>query len=170
LVPKSLLDGLLAENKIVVPATAERKACNWYRLDGLLHDASNTLLNGWVREEVGVTLWVNPWSWEGYDTIFNYDTPRQALASFLRAANRFSEDQLERHGALADASDKGPMKSRLYDIIDRDHDGKMTAEELQAAISATSARAIAVAVSHSLRKRVALQAAEVGRAGRSAWS
>jgi predicted chitinase len=135
LVPKSLLDGLLAENKIVVPATAERKACNWYRLDGLLHDASNTLLNGWVREEVGVTLWVNPWSWEGYDTIFNYDTPRQALASFLRAANRFSEDQLERHGALADASDKGPMKSRLYDIIDRDHDGKMTAEELQAAIS-----------------------------------
>ena len=135
LVPKSLLDGLPAESKIVVPATAERNACNWYRLDGLLHDANNTLLNGWVREEVGVTLWVNPWSWEGYDTIFNYDTPRQALASFLRAVNRFSEDQLERHGSLAETSDKGPMKSRLYDIIDRDHDGKMTAEELQAAIS-----------------------------------
>ncbi|MCK1794164.1 SH3 domain-containing protein [Pseudomonas violetae] len=137
LVPKSLLDGLPAEKKIVIPATAERKACNWYRLEGLLHDANNTLLDGWVREEVGVTPtpWVNPWSWEGYDTIFNYDTPRQALASFLRAANRFSEDQLERHGALADASDKGPMKSRLYDIIDRDRDGKMTAEELQAAIN-----------------------------------
>lgn len=135
LVPKSLLDGLRAEDKIVITATAERKACNWYRLNGLLHDVNNTLLDGWVREEVGVTPWVNPWSWEGYDTIFNYDTPRQALASFLRAANRFSEDQLERHGALADASDKGPMKSRLYDIIDRDHDGKMTAEELQAAIS-----------------------------------
>jgi len=26
------------------------------------------------------------------------------------------------------------MKNRLYDIIDRDRDGKMTAEELQAAI------------------------------------
>ncbi len=135
LVPKSLLDGLRAEDKIVITATAERKACNWYRLNGLLHDVSNTLLDGWVREEVGVTPWVNPWSWEGYDTIFNYDTPRQALASFLRAVNRFSETELERHGALADASDKGPMKSRLYDIIDRDHDGKMTAEELQAAIS-----------------------------------
>ncbi len=135
LVPKSLLDGLRAEDKIVITATAERKACNWYRLNGLLHDVNNTLLDGWVREEVGVTPWVNPWSWEGYDTIFNYDTPRQALASFLRAVNRFSETELERHGALADASDKGPMKSRLYDIIDRDHDGKMTAEELQAAIS-----------------------------------
>lgn len=135
LVPKSLIDGLPAEKKIVVPATAERKACNWYRLDGLLHDAKNTLLNGWVREEVGVTPWVNPWSWEGYDVIFNYDTPRQALASFLRAVGRFSEDQIERHGALADISDKGPMKSRLYDIIDRDRDRKMTAEELQKAIS-----------------------------------
>ena len=83
----------------MITATAERKACNWYRLNGLLHDVNNTLLDGWVREEVGVTPWVNPWSWEGYDTIFNYDTPRQALASFLRAANRFSEDQLERHGA-----------------------------------------------------------------------
>ena len=134
LVPKSLLDGLRTEDKIAIPATAERKAYNWYHLDGLLHDANNTLLNGWVREEVGVTPWVNPWSWEGYDVIFNYDTPRQALASFLRAVGRFSEDQLERYGALADRSDKGPMKSRLYDIIDRDHDGKMTADELRDAI------------------------------------
>lgn len=133
-VPKSLIDGLSAERKVSIPATAERKAYNWYRLDGLLHDANNTLLNGWVREEVGVTPWVNPWSWEGYDVIFNYDTPRQALASFLRAVGRFNEAELGRHGALADTSDKGPMKSRLYDIIDRDRDGKMTAEELQAAI------------------------------------
>jgi predicted chitinase len=134
-VPKTLLDGLPADRKIFVPAKADRKACNWYRLDGLLHGANNELLNGWVREEVGVTPWVNPWSWEGYKVIFNYDTPRQALASFLRAANRFSEEQINRHGALADTSDKGPMKSRLYDIIDRNRDGKMTAEELQSAIS-----------------------------------
>lgn len=135
LVPKSLLDGLPADKKIVISATAERKACNWYRLEGLLHDANSVLLDGWVLEEVGVTQWFDPWSWEGYDVIFNYDSPRQTLASFLRAANRFSEEQIERHGALADISDSGPLKSRLYDIIDRDHDGKMTAEELQAAIS-----------------------------------
>ncbi|NWE78284.1 hypothetical protein HX828_22270, partial [Pseudomonas yamanorum] len=102
--------------------------------EGLLHDASGTLLSGWVREEVGVTPWVSPWSWEGYDVIFNYDSPRQALASFFRAANRFSEEQLERHGRLADFSDTGPMKSRLYDIIDRDRNGKITAEELNDAM------------------------------------
>ncbi|MGV8919989.1 MAG: glycosyl hydrolase 108 family protein [Pseudomonas sp.] len=142
LVPKSLLDGLPAEKKIVIPAKDGRKACNWYRLDGLLHAADNmllvgtdsTLLDGWVCEEVGTTPWVSPWSWEGYDTIFNFDSPRRALASFLRATNRFNEEQLERHGPLADRSDKSPMKSRLYEIIDRNRDGNMTAEELQAAL------------------------------------
>ncbi len=134
LVPKSWLDGLSAEKKIAIPATDVHNAYNWYRLEHLLHDANNVLLDCWVREEVGVTPWVNPWSWAGYDTIYNFDSPRQALASFRRAAGRFNEAEMGRHGALADASDKGPMKSRLYDIIDRDRDKKMTAEELQAAI------------------------------------
>ncbi|MCK3840365.1 MULTISPECIES: SH3 domain-containing protein [Pseudomonas] len=134
LVPKSWLDGLSAEKKIAIPATDEHNAYNWYRLEHLLHDANNMLHDCWVREEVGVTPWVNPWSWVGYDTIFNFDSPQQTLASFFRAVSRFDEEQLKQHGALADASDKGPMKSRLYDIIDRNRDGKMTAEELQAAI------------------------------------
>ncbi|VVO36423.1 hypothetical protein PS691_05357 [Pseudomonas fluorescens] len=135
LVPKSLLDGLPAERKITVPATADRRAYTWYRLDGLLHDADNNLLDGWVREEVGVTPWVNTWSWEGYDLIYNYELPRRMLASFLRAVDHFSEMELERYGPMADEADKGPLKSRLYDIIDRNRDGKMTAKELQAAIS-----------------------------------
>ncbi|MBY8950159.1 hypothetical protein J1G35_30240 [Pseudomonas sp. SH10-3B] len=134
LVPKSLIDGLPADKKIVVTATPDRSACNWYWLDGLFHDANGVLLDGWVREEVGVTPWFSPWSWEGYDVVFNYDSPRQTLASFFRAAGRFNEEQLERHGPWADMSDKGPMKNRLYDIIDRDRDGVLTAEELQAAI------------------------------------
>jgi predicted chitinase len=134
LVPKSLLDGLSAERKIAIPATAERKAYNWYRLEGLLHDATNTLRDGWVREEVGATPRVNPWSWEGYSTIFNYDSPRHSLASHLRSVGRFNDAELGRYGALADTSDKGPMKSRLYDIIDRDDNGTITAEELRDAI------------------------------------
>lgn len=134
LVPDSLLNGLPAENKITIAATADRKTCHWYRLDGLLHDANGTLLDGWLREEVGITPRVNPWSWEGYDVIFNDDAPGQSLASFFRAVGQFSEAELERHGDLADKSDKGPLKSRLYDIIDRDRDGNMTAAELQSAI------------------------------------
>ncbi|MBD8238126.1 hypothetical protein IFU18_16360 [Pseudomonas fluorescens] len=121
--------------KIVVSATPDRSACNWYRLDVLFHDANGVLLDGWVREEVGVTPWFSPWSWEGYDVVFNYDSPRQTLASFFRAVGRFSQQQLERYSNLADKSDNGRMKNRLYDIIDRDRDGVVTAEELQAAIA-----------------------------------
>ncbi|WP_178119044.1 hypothetical protein [Pseudomonas akapageensis] len=134
LVPKSLLDGLSADSKITEPATSGRKTYNWYRLDGLLHDADHKLIDGWVREEVGVTPWVSPWSWEGYELIYNYDYPRKMLASFLRAVDRFNEQQLERFGSIADVGDKGPIKQRLFDIIDRDRNGRITAEELKVAL------------------------------------
>ena len=134
LVPKSLLDDLPDKYKIAVFATPERKAQNWYRLDGLLNDGDNAALDGWVCEEVGVTPWVNPWSWDGYEVIFDYSSPREHLASFHRAVDRFSGAQLERYGPMADAGDKGPVQRRLFDIIDRNHDGKMTAEELQTAL------------------------------------
>jgi predicted chitinase len=135
LLPKSVLDALPADRKIQVPASPSHNARTWYRLDGLLHDADNNLLDGWVREEVGVTPWLSPWSWEGYDIIYDYGTPRHALASFFSNIRQFNETQLERYRPMADAEDKGPVKSRLFDIIDRNRDGKMTAEELQAAIS-----------------------------------
>ncbi|UVJ45620.1 pesticin C-terminus-like muramidase [Pseudomonas sp. LS1212] len=135
LVPKSLLDGLPAERKIAVPATSiGQKTYNWYRLDGLLHDADNNLLDGWVREEVGVTPWVSPWSWDGYDLVQHFDLPRQMLASFQRATGGFSEAQLERFSRMADEGDKGPIKQRLHDLIDRNRDGQITAKELQAAL------------------------------------
>jgi predicted chitinase len=135
LVPKSLLDDLPDKYKITLLATSERKAQNWYRLDGLLNDVDNAVLDGWVCEEVGVTPWVNPWSWDGYEVIFDYSSPREHLASFHRAVDRFSGAQLERYGPMADAGDKGPVQRRLFDIIDRNHDGKMTAEELQTALN-----------------------------------
>ncbi|MBT2337749.1 hypothetical protein J7E36_01095 [Pseudomonas fluorescens] len=134
LLPKDLLDGLPAEYKIALPATDLGRARHWYRLDGLLNDADNTLLDGWVCEEIGLTPWVSPWSWEGYEVIFDYSSPREKLASFLRAVDRFSGAQLEQYGPMADAGDKGPVQRRLFDIIDRNRDGKMTAEELQAAL------------------------------------
>ena len=135
LVPKTLLDKLPASHKRHMPASPPRKACNWYYLEELLHDTNNTPLKGWVREEIGVTPWVSPWAWEGYDFIYEYDVPQEFLASFLRTMKKLSESQLERFGPIADEGDTGPLKQRLYDIIDRNRDGRMTAKELRAAIS-----------------------------------
>ncbi|WP_166365225.1 pesticin C-terminus-like muramidase [Pseudomonas akapageensis] len=134
LVPKSLLDGLSADRKITEPAASDRKAYNWYRLDGLLHDADHKLIDGWVREEVGVTAWVSPWSWEGHDIIYHFDLPRQMLASFKRAAKAFNDEELERFGRMADEGDQGPIKQRLLEIIGHNRDSQMTAKELQAAL------------------------------------
>ena len=134
LVPKSLLDGLPADRRIQLPATESRKACNWYRLDGLLSDADGNLLDGWIREDVGVTPWVSPWTWEGYDILSNMDTGRSSLAYLLKIIGHFGERELEQFGPLADRSEQSLMRARLYDIIDPNRDGNMTAEELQAAL------------------------------------
>jgi predicted chitinase len=134
LVPKKLLDGLPADRKIQVPANPTRQARTWYRLENLLHDVDNNLLNGWVCEEIGVTPWVSPWAWEGYDVIIDFSRPKHLLASFLSAVGDFSDAQRERYGPIAEKDDKGPMKNRLYAIIDHNRDSKMTATELQAAL------------------------------------
>jgi predicted chitinase len=134
LVPKKLLDDLPTDRKIQVPATPTREARTWYRLANLLHDANNNPLDGWVCEEPGVTPWVSPWTWEGYDVIIDYSRPKHLMASFLSAVERFTDAQRERYRPIAEKDDEGPMKSRLYEIIDRNRDGKMTATELQAAL------------------------------------
>lgn len=134
LVPKSLLDSLPAADKITVPAMAGRKAYNWYRLNQLLNDADNKLLSGWVREEVSTTPWVSPWEWQDYVVITDYTSAPAFMAAFLRSLKRFTDEELQRYGPLADAGDSGPMKERLYDIIGLDRDNKITAEKLQAAL------------------------------------
>ncbi|MFJ3468459.1 hypothetical protein [Pseudomonas sp. NPDC090201] len=150
LVPKSLLDGLPTACKIAVPEKDGRKACNWYRLDKLLHDASQTLLDGWVREEVGVTPWVSPWAWEGFDTLFNFDPPEHLMASFMRATGRLNDVQRARYRATADRVDKGPIQERLYDLIDRNRDGRVTGSEIQTALNLPAhAQSIAQLIVHS---------------------
>jgi predicted chitinase len=134
LVPKKLLAGLPADQKIQVPATSTRKARTWYHLKHLLHDADNNLLDGWVCEDPGVTSWVSPWTWDGYGVIVDYSRPKHMLASFLSAIGRLSEEERERYRAIAEKDDKGPMKKRLYEIIGRKPDGTLTASELLEAL------------------------------------
>lgn len=137
LIPRALLDGLSADSKITVAASESTKARNWYRLDNLLLDANGKNIPiGWVCDEVGVTPWVNPWAWDGYEVIYNNDPPQNALAHFLlNLGNYFDEKEREQWKPLADASDRGPVRQRLLDIIDANADGTITADEVQKALS-----------------------------------
>ena len=136
LIPRTELDGLSADRKIAVPATETSKARNWYRLDDLLIDAAGKdIPMGWICDEVGVTPWVNPWSWDGYEVIYNDDPPQNALAHFLlNMGDYFDGKEMEQWKPLADASDKGPVRERLFEIIDADRDGKITTDEIQKAL------------------------------------
>ncbi len=135
LLPKSLLNGLRAEFKIKVPATGSEKARNWYRLEGLFNTAEFTQLNGWVCEEVGVTPWVSPWAWEGYELIYNEASMRASLAYSLCAEGELDAMELERYHPLVLRKERGPLQQRLYDLIpDKNADGRLTANELQAGL------------------------------------
>lgn len=146
LVPKSLLDGLRPEYRISQAATAT--ACNWYRLEGLLNDANRTLLDGWVREEVGVTPWHNPWEWEGYDFIVNTETPERNCAALMCALGEIEEGDSDAQ-LKADLADKGPVRNRLFDLIDPGREEPLTAQAVQAAIALPSlAQSLAQLIIH----------------------
>ncbi|MFA7895485.1 N-acetylmuramidase domain-containing protein [Pseudomonas putida] len=131
-VPKSLLDGLPSTHTIPVSEAGERTACMWYRLEGLLNDAKNQLLDGWVRVEKDAEQWKSPWAWEGYEVITDYASPPEFMAASLRSLKCLTEEQLRRYGPMADAGDGGPIKERLFDLIDRDGDSNITVDELRA--------------------------------------
>lgn len=131
-VPKSLLDGLPSTHKIAIPEAGERDACNWYRLEGLLNDEKNQLIDGWVSVERRGDQWTSPWAWEGYDVITDYTSPSEFMAASLRSLKRLTEEQIRRYGPMADAGDKGPIKERLFDLIDSDRDKNLTMEEMRA--------------------------------------
>jgi hypothetical protein len=134
LIPKSMLDALPAEKKMVVKSPHQGAVRRWYRLEGLLHDAEDNLIDGWVCDEVGVTPWVSPWDWDGYEYLYTGNYPQHFTASSMRVQKRFKEEELERFGRLADIGDRDPIITRLFNIIDRNRDGQITADEIQAAM------------------------------------
>ncbi|MEK0364439.1 hypothetical protein [Pseudomonas sp. CBC3] len=139
ILPQSLLDALPAEAKINIPASKTATGCspetNWWRLDGLLADKDGQPINGWLAEQKLITTRHSPWEWEGFDFLEDTDTPSAGLAYYLNAARRLSDDEKASYQGAIDQSDKGPVRSRLYDIIDTNRDSKMTSEEIQAALA-----------------------------------
>ncbi len=138
ILPQSLLDALPTEAKINIPASNTATGCspetNWWRLDDLLADKDGQLINGWLAEQELITTRHSPWEWEGFDFLEDTDTPSAGLAYYLNAARRLSDNEKASYQGAIDQSDNGPVRSRLYDIIDTNRDGKMTSEEIQAAL------------------------------------
>lgn len=149
ILPKSLLDSLPADHKIHLPADDQRDARTWYRIERLFNGTDGVPLDGWVLEEEGRTPNYSPWSWEGYETLYNRDSGRGSLAYWLNIVGHFGEREREQFDPLAERSRQSLMRIRLLDIIDRNGDGDLTAEELQSALKTPAhAQSISQLVMH----------------------
>lgn len=97
-------------------------------------DAGNPI-NGWLTEQDLITTRHSPWEWEGYDFIQDHEPPAGALAHHLETLRRLTDSEQASYRGMIDQADKGPVKQRLYDILDSNGDKKITTAEIRAALS-----------------------------------
>lgn len=133
IIPQSHLDALPTGYKIATGAQPDH-ITHWWRLDNLLADAQGQFISGWLAEQNYITTRHSPWEWQGFDHIEDTDLPKNSLAYLLNALRCLTDAELASYRGLIDQSDKGPVKSRLYDIIDTNRDGDLTDGEIKAAI------------------------------------
>ncbi|MCG6542027.1 hypothetical protein MCB86_18290 [Pseudomonas sp. KSR10] len=136
--PQSLLDSLPADAKLVVTASTGDMSCSpetrWWCLDNLLADKDGQPISGWLAEQEMITTRHSPWEWEGYDFIEDRERPAGALAYHLEALRRLIDSERASYKGMIDQSDKGPVKQRLYAILDGNGDQKITPEEISTAL------------------------------------
>ncbi|WP_455230366.1 hypothetical protein [Geopseudomonas aromaticivorans] len=140
---QNLLDGLPAERKITVnettPGSTTPKVTYWWRLDGLFSDARGNPIDGWLCEQPGITTRHSPWEWEGFEIISEGACNADFLACHLDATDTLDESERTDYAARIDLADNGPVRSRLYDIIDGAdgsiRDDKLTTKEIMSALA-----------------------------------
>lgn len=138
IIPQILLDKLPADRKLQVstpvPGSSTPRVTNWWRLDNLLADASGNSISGWLAEQEPITTRHSPWEWVGYDFIQETGRPIRKAAYFFEALRRLTDQELANYRALVSQEDQGPVRSRLYDIIDSNRDNNLTPYEIQTAL------------------------------------
>ncbi|WP_339523741.1 hypothetical protein [Pseudomonas sp. EA_35y_Pfl2_R111] len=120
--PVSVLENLPAERKIQVsetlPGSPTPHITSWWRLDNLLADDADNRISGWLAEQDMITTRHSPWEWEGFDFISETTCAADHLACHFAAQRLLTEEEKPDYQAQISTADHGPIKERLYDIID----------------------------------------------------
>lgn len=138
-----LLDSLPADRKItvseIVPGSTTPKITQWWRLDDLFADVSGSPIGGWLTEQSEITTRHSPWEWEGFDFISETVCNADHLACHLDMTGTLDESERADYAARIDLADNGPVKTRLYDIIDgadgSTRDNKLAPQEIRTALA-----------------------------------
>ncbi|MFI8578603.1 N-acetylmuramidase domain-containing protein [Ectopseudomonas khazarica] len=153
IIPQSVLDALPADHKLqvstTVPGSSTPVVNRWWRLDNLLADSGGNPISGWLAEQEPITTRHSPWEWVGYDFIKETGRPIGKAAYFYDALRRLTDEERANYRALVSQEDQGPVKARLYDIIDTNRDNKLTATEIRRALAKPwHAQSIAQLITH----------------------
>ncbi|PIA73905.1 hypothetical protein CDR19_07010 [Ectopseudomonas toyotomiensis] len=121
----------------------ERKAIDaeqarwWYVTVG---DMEGNDISGWAPEKDLIVTRHSPWEWPGFSTLQDTLSLDAHLARTLDATGRAKEEETTSYAALIEEAERGPILSKLYEIIDQPdekgvRDNKLTPEEFKAALA-----------------------------------
>ena len=141
IIPVSVLENLPADRKIKVsetlPGSPTPRITQWWRLDSLLADEAGNPIGGWLADIIPTRH--SPWEWEGFGFISETVCAADQFACHLDAQRLLSEVGQADYQAQISTADHGPVKARLYDIIDgadgTTHDDKLSTTEIRAALA-----------------------------------
>jgi hypothetical protein len=160
-IPLAVLNSLPAANKIQTstPMTGGPAVItNWWRLDNAFADAQGNPISGWLADVISTRenptgTRHSPWEWLGFDFISETTSATEQFANHLAGQCLLSEAELPDYQAHISTADNGPIKTRLYDIIDGAdgtvRDEKLSVAEIRAALGKPwHAQSISQLISH----------------------
>lgn len=123
---------LAAEHKAIAPDNTR-----WWHVT--VGGADGRDISGWVPEIEPIISKHSPWEWPGFSTIQDQAALDAQLARNLDATDNASEEESQNYAALIEATERGPILSKLHDIIDQpddtgQRDGQLTPSELKTAL------------------------------------
>lgn len=138
IIPHILLEELPADRKLQIstpePGSSTPRVTYWWHLENLLADADGNPISGWLAEQETITTRHSPWEWVDYDFIQETGRPIGKAAYLFDALRRLTEKERANYRALVSQEDHGPVRARLYDIIDSNRDSNLTSDEIRAAL------------------------------------
>ncbi|WP_324711338.1 SH3 domain-containing protein [Pseudomonas citronellolis] len=135
ILPLAVLEALPAERKITLTTTTGGTTTTerWWKLENM-PGKDGQPIGGWVKEDELITPRLHPWDWEGFDFIKETSTLSDQYACKLSTDGVLDDGEKTNYQAQINQGDSGPIKERLYDIIDTNNDEKLTPEEIRNAI------------------------------------
>ncbi|WP_277373427.1 hypothetical protein [Pseudomonas sp. AA-38] len=132
ILPSSSWDALPDERKAI---DAEQVRW-WYVTVG---DMEGNNISGWAPEKDLIVTRHSPWEWPGFSTLQDKLPLDAHLARTLDATGRATEEETASYAAMIEEAERGPVLSKLYEIIDQPdekgvRDKKLTPAEFQAAL------------------------------------